>query len=352
MKVSAILKGRIDSNGHVPIQIRISSGYSKIYYPTQIRIDPKHFEKGKVKPSHPKHKELNKHLSDLIIQYQANAVQPKTQKVYLFDYIESLVKKWKGIKKDGTIRIYLSQVEKLKAFTPDILLTSIDSNFLYAYQQHLIGLGNAKNTVWSSMKFLRTILNNAVKEDVITRSPFKKFPMPKYEETNKTYLLPQEIKKIDKFCQDKKCPPDLVFAGTWFLIACETGLRLSDLKAFDKKKNIHAGRLVVKTSKTGEIIGLPLTPVVKKYLERIKYKPLEITGEQYNRLLKLVAMGAGLDKHISSHSARHTFAMQLANAGVSQEVAAKVLGHADMRSTTTYYRISNQRIDKELKKLK
>lgn len=354
MKVTAIIKGRIDQNGHRPIQIRIATGKKRMYKPTHIRIDPTLFEKGKVKPKHPKHKEYNEKLAMLILQYQAQAINPekKVVKVHLFDYISQCINQWDRVRKDSTIRIYVSQLEKLKAFTPNILLSHIDQNFLYSYQSFLIKLGNAKNTVWSSFKFLRTILNKAVHDDLIDKSPFKKFPMPRYEEVVKNYLSDQEINKIDKFCLDKKCPQELVFVGTWFLIACTTGLRLADLRAFDKKTNIHSGRLVVKTSKTGDIIGLPITPKLKSYFERIKYEPLNMTGEHYNRLLKLIAMGAGIDKKITSHSARHSAAMKWTNAGISQEAIAKALGHSDMRSTKTYSKISNKRIDLEFKKLK
>jgi integrase len=355
MKVYAILKGLIDKNGHQPIQIYVYHNGKRRFFPTQIKVDPENqFKDGKV-VNHPHARQYNETIKNKILQCQAKALQEpekKIPKIYLFDYIIQCTRKWDKIKTGGTIRIYLSQLEKLKGFTSNVLLSQIDNNFLYSYQSYLINLGNSQNTIWSSFKFLRTVLNDAVKNDLLDKSPFKKFPMPKYEEVNKTYLLPDEIKKIDKFCQDKKCPPDLLFVGTWFLIACNTGLRLSDLRAFDKKKNIHAGRLVVKTSKTGEIVGLPISDKVKRYFERINYKPLHYTGEAYNRLLKLVSLGAGVDKKITSHTARHTAAMTFANAGISQEVTGKILGHSDSRSTRTYYKISNARIDLELKKLK
>lgn len=354
MKVTAIQKGLIDTNGQQPVQVRIFNNGKRSFRPTHIKVLPTQFKKGKI-VDHPKAGEWNEKIKNLIIQYQAQALkepEKKKPKVYLFDYITECSNKWDKIKTWGTLRIYNSQLEKLKGFTPNVLLSQVDNNFLYAYQSYLIKLGNSQNTVWSSFKFLRTILNDAVKNDLIDKSPFVKFKMPKYEEVNKTYLLPDEIKKIDKFCQDKKCPEDLRFVGTWFLIACHTGLRLSDLKAFDKKKNIHGGRLVVKTEKTGEIVGLPITDKIKRYFERINYRPLHYTGEAYNRLLKLISMGAGIEKKISSHTARHTAAMSFANAGISQEVTSKILGHSDLRSTRTYYKITNTRIDLELKKLK
>jgi integrase len=354
MKVSTILKGAIDSNGHQPIQVRIYHAGKSRYHPTHIKVKPEWFKAGRVTSDHPDHRAINKKLETLIIQYQSQSLKPqeKVKKTYLFAYITTLARKWDKIKKPGTIRIYLSQLQKLKAFTPDVPLSDIDNNFLYAYQSHLIGLGNKQNTVWSSLKFLRTILNEAVKSDLLTKSPFKKFPMPKYEDPHKDYLLPDEIKRIDKFCADKNCPPDLFFVGTWFLIACETGLRLGDQRTFDRKKHIHGGRLVVKTQKKGEVIGLPISDKLTKLFERIDYKPMHYTGEAYNRLLKLVVMGAGIDKKVSTHTGRHTMAMSLANSGVSQEVTAKILGQKDLRSTAAYYKISNSRIDAELKKRK
>jgi site-specific recombinase XerD len=354
MKVTAILKGRIDTNGQRPIQVRIFNNGKNYYRPTHIKVLPTQFKKGRV-VEHPKAQEWNEKIKNLIIQYQAKALQEpekKQPKTLLFDYITRCMNKWDKVKKTGTLRIYASQLEKLKGFTPNVLLTQIDNNFLYAYQSHLLKLGNSQNTVWSSFKFLRTILNDAVKNDLLDKSPFRKFTMPKYEDPNKTYLLPDELKRIDKFCQDKKCPPELFFVGTWFLIGCSTGMRLSDQKAFDKKKNVHNDRLVIKTAKTGELVGLPIDTALKKLFERVNYKPMHYTGEQYNRLLKLVIMGAGIDKKVSTHIGRHTFSMRLANSGVSQEVTAKILGHADLRSTASYYKITNFRVDNEMKKVK
>jgi integrase/recombinase XerD len=354
MKVTAILKGMIDQNGHQPVQIRIYHHGKRSFKPTHIKVDPSLFEKGRIKQKHPKHREYNEKIATLILQYQAQSLQPEKRnaKVYLFDFIQQSINQWDRVRKDSTIRVYVSQLEKLKAFTPDILLSQIDSSFLYSYHSHLVKLGNSQNTIWSGFKFLRTILNKAVDDELINKSPFKKFPMPKYEETVKNYLSDQEIKKIDKFIHDKKCPKEFRFAATWFLIACETGLRLADLRAFDKKKNIHSGRLVVKTSKTGDIIGLPISPKLKEYFDIVHYQPLNTTGEYYNRMLKMLAMSVGIDKKISSHTARHSAAMKWTNAGVSQEVIAKALGHSDLRSTKTYSKIANKRIDLEFKKLK
>lgn len=136
------------------------------------------------------------------------------------------------------------------------------------------------------------------------------------------------------------------------MIGCYSGLRISDIKAFDKKKNIIGGRLIVYTQKTKEPVSIPVKGKLKYYLQLVKYQPLSMHENTYNKLLKVIAAACGIDKNLHAHVSRHTAAMMLSNAGVSIEVTAKILGHKKLATTVIYYKISNTRIDLELKKLK
>jgi site-specific recombinase XerD len=353
MKVTAILKGLIDTNGHQPVQIRIYHEGKRTFHPTGIKLDPELFKEGKVLPAHPKAREHNEAIKKLIIKYQAGALEgfaKKTPRKDFYEYIEETLKHLE--RKGGTRRQYGSQITKLQEFAPTLYLHEITRSFLDRYKAFLKRRGNEGNTIWSSFKFIRTWVKMAYKHKLITDYPFDNYEFPKYIEPNKTYLSREEVLKIDKFCGDKKCPQGLMEMGTWFLISCYTGLRISDILQFDKRKNIIADRLVIKTEKTKEMVGLPLDARLKKYFKRIGYQKLSVHENTYNKSLKVLAAVAGVDKHISTHTGRHTAAMLLADAGVSQEVVAKILGHKDMRSTSTYFKISNARIDLELKKIK
>jgi integrase/recombinase XerD len=352
MKVTAILKGMIDSNGHQPIQIRINQGKKKTFKPTHIKVDPKLFEKGKIKPAHPKSREHNKTIENLILQYQAQAIEGFKKKTPRTDFYQFVNKTMRHLTRaDGTHRYYGSQERKLKKFAPTLHLDQIDKDFLNEYKLWLEARDNNPNTVWAAFKYLKTFYNIALDDGLVTSNPFKKVKVP-YVNPDKTYLTSEEVKKIDKFIKDKKQPPALVEAGTWFLIACYTGLRISDIIRFDKKIHIHGGRLVIRTQKTKDIVGLPIDDRLKGYFQRVGWLPLSMHVNTYNKLIKVIASAVGIDKHISTHSARHTAGMLLANAGVSQEVAARILGHSSLKSTSIYYKISNIRIDNELKKLK
>lgn len=356
MKVTAVLKGRIDSNGHQSIQIRIASGKKRSFHPTGIKIAPALWDKKarKVKKEHPKAAEYNKDLERLIIQWQAKALEgavKKVPKVELYDYIEICMAQWDRVRSDGTHRQNATQRDKLKAFAPTVLLTDITPEFCYRYQAHLYSIGNEGNTVWSSFKFVRKVVLKALAEGLIKENPFNIFPMPVYKDPKKIYLVQAEVDKVEEFLKKPECPPELVHIGTWFLIACYTGLRVSDLRAFDAKKNVVSGRLIVYTKKTDEIISLPLSDRVRGYLERVGYKPLGMTGENYNRLLKALMLACGITKRVSSHTARHTFGTMAARLKISQEVTAKLMGHKNIKTTGIYYQIENNRIDEEYGKL-
>ena len=85
--------------------------------------------------------------------------------------------------------------------------------------------------------------------------------------------------------------------------------------------------------------------------ESIDYKPFPCTNVHYNRLLKGVAAHAKIEENVSSHTSRHTAAVTWANAGISQEVVAKLMGHTSLRTTSIYFKITVFRIDEEMKKL-
>lgn len=353
MKVTAIIKGRIDQNGHRPIQIRIANGSETKYKPTHLKVNPEtQFKDGRI-INHPSAKEWNKKIEHLIIQYQAQALtgfEKKTPKVKLIDFIKRRIKDLD--RKGSTVRQYNVQIGKLSDFEPNVLLNEIDHSYFNRYKRYLKGLGNEGNTIWSSFKFLKTFINFALDDKIIKEDPFHKYEYPEYIPPLPTYLEQSEINKFEKFRTSKACNEVLFEIVTWFLIAINTGFRISDIKSFDKDKRINGNRIVFKTQKTGSIVGLPISPKLKGYFKDVDYKPLSVHENTYNKSLKLIAGMIGIKKDLSSHVARHTSGMMLANAGVSMEVAAEILGHSSTKHTAVYYKISNARIDLELKKLK
>jgi integrase len=194
------------------------------------------------------------------------------------------------------------------------------------------------------------MIRQALKEKKIIENPFLFFEMPKYKQPETKYLTREEVDLLDAYVQSKECPPELAFIGNWFLISCWTALRYSDCRNFDKKK-IKSGRIIVYTQKTGKPVSLPFDNRLKNLFERTKYRPLNLTNEYCNRMLKVICEAAGIDP-CSYHASRHTFGVMAASAGIRRETIQVLMGHQDIKSTAIYAKLVPAVVDAELLKMK
>lgn len=346
MTVSAILKGRKDQLGRQTIFIRIADGNKRTFKSTKLKVLPADWN-GKVKTSHPYSESLNLKIRQAIYNIENN-VNPEHSDADFKEYVVSCLNEWDKTKKYSTIRQLTAELSKFSKFKPGTKLSQITPDLLKKYEAHCFGLGNSQSTVWKSMKFLKLITNKAVKERVIKDSPFLFYKAPRYQEAKRTFLSRDEINTIEE-----KIPSmvyELKFVATWFLICCYTGLRISDIQVFDKKR-IKDGRLILYTTKTGEPVSIKLNEKVSDLLKSIKYERMKYTQIHYNRLLRIVGQFCDIEEHLTSHVARHSFAMLCADAGLSMEVTGRLLGHSSLKTTATYFKLTNPRVDSELEKI-
>jgi site-specific recombinase XerD len=345
MRVSATLKGHIDSNGCRTVYIRTSEGSKRTFTATKIRVAPKDWDmkRKRVKPSHPSANHFNNAIH-LRISNILNGEQPKPSLSFK-QYAFQCLNEWDKTKKDGTLRQLKSKIDKFVSFS-SVNLSEVTAKLLTKYVSHCYALGNKPNTVWTSLKAVRTIINKAHREKLITDNPFHSFEMPRYKDPAKAFLSKDQVDVIEQYSRNTG-----VFrtAGIWFVISCYTGLRYSDQRKFHAKQ-IKDGRLIIYTSKTGQPVSFKLNDKLKSLFKLVNYEPLPYTNEHYNRILK--AIGAETETgHLTAHMARHTFGTLCASAGISQEVTAKLMGHSSIRTTAIYYQLTSDRLDLEVQRL-
>jgi len=85
----------------------------------------------------------------------------------------------------------------------------------------------------------------------------------------------------------------------------------------------------------------PALAILKKY----GYKLPLISNVRYNYYLKVVAQFAKIDKPLTTHMARHTFAVFALNHGIKIEVLAKMMGHTDIKTTQIYAKILDSSVE-------
>lgn len=352
MKISCTLKGVPDQQGRRTVYIRLADRSKRKFINTGLRVAKEHFDRssGRIKSSHPQYEKFNKRIRELLLSAESGDKQAPT--IYFNKYVAKCFDEWEKIKKESTFKQMRSELKKFTDFAGDLPLNKITHDLLSKYQIYIYTrpTTGSVNTVWKSMKFLRMIMRKAKNEDLINKNPFDIYRMPQFKSPQKTFLTKQQVEEIDMFCQDKDCPKELKIAGTWFVIGCYTGLRYSDQAAFNKHQ-IKDGRLIIYTTKTGTPVSIKLNDKLKDLFKRVDNKPMPYTNTHYNRLLKIIGSALEMREPLNVHLSRHTFATLCASAGISQEVAAKLLGVTSLKTVAVYYKLTSTRIDEEVDRI-
>lgn len=141
-----------------------------------------------------------------------------------------------------------------------------------------------------------------------------------------------------------------------FILQCETGLSFADLIEFRPNKHLEERKGVslinMKRTKTSLQLIVPLDPDTVMKLRQFPEGLPVPSNQKYNSYIKEIAMLADIDKRITTHTARRTFAMLQLNSGYSIEAVSRMLGHATTRTTFAHYaRVKDDRVIEEFLKL-
>jgi len=186
------------------------------------------------------------------------------------------------------------------------------------------------------------------------KNPYLKFKRKTIRYGDRKYLTVEELAKIEKkeFTVER-----LNFIKDMFLFCCYTGLAYADLQQL-KPSNIveEKGVLFIKTfrEKTEEKAAIFVFEKARLLLEKYSGKRggycfPSISNQNFNSYLKEIADLAGVEKNLTVHVARHTFAttVMLLN-GASLEVVKKALGHSKIATTEIYAKMVDSRVAAEM----
>ncbi len=253
-----------------------------------------------------------------------------------------------------------SSLNRLKKFSKNRLVNDelpfnrVNEKFCEDYKQWLFDEELKNNTVWVTIIKLKTVLNKAVKEKIIPFNPAK-YVSVKLEETEKIFLTFDELKRLNDIDYKNK------EVKRAFLFACYSGLRLSDIKALTWKQ-IREGKLYFTQKKTRGVEYLPLSETAIKILysgidedkidkEANVFKLPTNKSEKVGSHLRNWAKLAEIDKYITFHTARHTFATLSLTYGIDLFTVSKMLGHKNINTTQIYAKIVNEKVNEAVKKL-
>lgn len=275
-----------------------------------------------------------------------------------FDYYRSLCEKRLGEESRGNWGNWYSCLHHLKKYEKreDITFAEITPEWVQGFKDYLendaVAWGHdyrkrikdkplARNSKVSYFNKLRACLNQAYEERIIPVNPLRGIEGFKAEEGTRMYLTIEEVQKLAQ----TECEYPQIKAA--FLFSCLTGLRRSDVQRLrwgDVYQQGEFTRIIFKQKKTAG----------QEYLD-ITAEAVELMGERgepddyvftdihsptcTNTAIKLWVAKAGINKDITFHCARHTFATMMLDLGTDIYTVSKLLGHRQLSTTQIYTKV-------------
>ncbi|AVR44258.1 integrase [Christiangramia fulva] len=248
----------------------------------------------------------------------------------------------------------------------DIHLNKLDFNFVTGFEtflrtyhpKHYHGT-MSNNGAMKHLQRFRKMIRIALNLGWISNNPLKGYKI-KMEKKEREFLTAPELASIENYATSVE---RLEIVKDLFVFSCYTGLSYCDLIVLN---NSHLATIddkkwiLTKRAKTDTAVRLPLLKAPVDILEKYRDHPRRgednllprLSNQKLNSYLKELADKCKINKHLTFHMARHTFAttVTLTN-GVPIETVSKILGHTRLATTQIYARVLDQKISQDMELL-
>lgn len=382
-----------NASGLVPIYMRLTVGGKRLETSTSRFVDPSAWcaNAGKVKPSCGDARSINTYLDMLkkkTYDYQVELIMKgivintdnlrnklqgtdigKFSLVKIFqdhnDQIKALVGKEFAL---GTLERYKTSLShtvefiKWKYNVSDIDIRNVNHAFITEYEFYLRSVRNCNNN--SAVKYIKNfgkIIRICIANGWIDRNPFTNYKA-KVKIVDRVFLTELELQSIiNKQLRTTR----LNQIRDIFVFCCFTGLAYADVKSLNSSHIVLSiegdKKIVIHRQKTNSRSIIPLLPIPEILLEKYASNPQclntgkllpVLSNQKVNEYLKELAALCGIEKEISFHTARHTFATMMLSNGVPIDSLKAMLGHKDLKDTQHYAKTLDTKISHDMQVLK
>lgn len=378
---------RINKNGLSPIYIRVTDTSGTNYKSLKIYVKPGHWNKaGRVTTRHRNAEDINRTITEAVQTAEAELLRrrgtrerittegikrameeaepdalPCRQDFFAFadDFVAGYLERGQVWTHDR----YVTVLKKLRRYTGEpFAFEDLTPALLRRYENYLMSeFGNSRNTIATNLNTLRTVVRRAIAEGRIDygQNPFNAHKIT-LERTERVRLTLAEIQTIEALDLDPLSRMGLA-RNTFLLQFYAGGARFSDA-ALLRWRSVRDGQIAYIASKTKKATVLPLVAQAAAVLDVYrpdaepdpdafvlplltgydlstpthKKKAIRSRTTQVNLALKKVAALAGIDKNVSTHIARHSFADHCRTSGLSVYDISQALRHSSLKQTERY----------------
>ena len=283
-------------------------------------------------------------------------IADNTTRVLFLDYIRAYINARASVLSEGTTTVYHQLEILIKEYNDKLTLKQLTKEQLLnlltfiSKKKTKAGTPIKRNTAHLYFAMLSCVIKRAYADKLINSNPLEQLTAEDkrivgVEKTDRDYLLASELQMLKPVTVRSKYAKVVQQA---FLYACYTGLRVSDLRRLQWKHIKNDGiqeAIDIKQQKTVRKVHIPLSKTALQYLpprgadeDYIFVLPTQV---QINRIIRLWCKAAGIEKNITFHCSRHTFATLLLTAGADLYTTSKLLGHTNITTTQVYADIIN-----------
>lgn len=285
----------------------------------------------------------------------------KAEEVRFWDYYKAMCERRLGSESRGNWGNWYSCMHHLKKYEPreNITFADITQEWVQGFRDYLDNTAVAwsldgrhreeyfpiaANTKQSYFNKVKACIHQAIEDGILDDDPLKGVEGFKAEEGTRMYLTLDEIKKLS----ETPCRYDAI--KTAFLFSCFTGLRRSDILKM-KWGEVHQQgeftRIIFKQKKTNGLEYLDITPQAAELMgERGEPDDLVFfdihSPSCTNNTIKEWVARAGINKEITFHCGRHTFATLMLDLGNDLYTVSKLLGHKEIHTTQIYAKVMDK----------
>lgn len=384
-------KSKLNKQNKAPIRCRITFYGERKIFSTGLYIEPKHWHSKlqKAKPPNEENTFINNELSliknkinqaflllqvqeedftveDIYAQYVG---KPITKNIGIIHHYNDFLEKYKkliGIEiKQVTWNKFNYILNDLKDFLQwkykqkDFYLKDLDMEFISDFEYYLkVNKEQKQITINKALQRFKKVVKTAVEAKIINKFPFNEHKA-KSVKNQIVYLTVEELNKLEEYSFSQK---RLQEVADMFIFCCYTGLAYNEMNQLQPKHIITGFDdnqwIQMQREKTQKMISLPLLSkaiaIIEKYgnNDNVYILP-RISNQKFNSYLKEIAEIVGIEKNLTHHIARKTFATTiLLYNDIPMEIVSELLGHSKITITQEHYgKIVQKKVSEHILKL-